>query len=130
LVQTVRPLRKLLAFPDDNTGKDIWNGVSQGLILYRIRPASGFGTIELAMRTSFDIPDSLLQRARAEAAERGIPLRQLVCEALTEKLRDSARDDKRWMKSFGKLRSLYQETARIDRLIEAEFGQVEPEDWR
>jgi hypothetical protein len=25
-----RPLRKFLAFPGDNTGKDIWNGVSQG----------------------------------------------------------------------------------------------------
>jgi hypothetical protein len=39
LVQTVRPVRQLLAFPDDNTGKDIWNGVSQRLILYGIRPA-------------------------------------------------------------------------------------------
>jgi hypothetical protein len=126
----VRPLRQLLAFPDDNTGKDIWNGVSQGLILYRIRLASGFGTIELAMRTSCDIPDSLLQRARAAAAKRGIPLRQLVCEALTGKLRDSARDDKPWMKSFGKLRSLHVETARVNRIMEAEFGQVDPEDWR
>jgi len=61
------------------------------------------------MRTSFDIPDSLLQRARAEAAQRGIPLRQLVCEALTEKLRDRARDDKPWMKGFGKLRSSRQQ---------------------
>jgi hypothetical protein len=41
LVQTVRPLRQLLAFPDDNTGKDIWNRVSQGLILYRIRLNGG-----------------------------------------------------------------------------------------
>jgi hypothetical protein len=125
----VRPLRKLLAFPDDNTGKDIWNGVSQGFILYRIRLASGFGTIELAMKTSFDIPDGLLQRARAASAQRGIPLRQLVCEALAEKLR-AGREDKSWMKSFGKLRSLHKETARINRIMEAEFGQVEPEDWR
>jgi hypothetical protein len=34
------------------------------------------------------------------------------------------------MKSFGKLRSLHKETARINRIIEAEFGQVAPEDWR
>jgi hypothetical protein len=30
LVQAVRPLRQLLTFPNDNTGKDIWNGVGQG----------------------------------------------------------------------------------------------------
>ncbi len=30
LREKVRPLRKLFAFPDDNTGKNIWNGVSQG----------------------------------------------------------------------------------------------------
>jgi hypothetical protein len=34
------------------------------------------------------------------------------------------------MKSFGKLRSLHKETTRINRIIEAEFGQIEPEDWR
>jgi hypothetical protein len=78
------------------------------------------------VRTSFDIPDSLLQRARAVAAERGIPLRELVCEALTEKLRGGAREDRPWMRSFGKLRKLHKETTRINRLIESEFGRIEP----
>lgn len=29
-----------------------------------------------------------------------------------------------WMKSFGKLRDLHEETQRINRIIEEEFGQV------
>lgn len=38
------------------------------------------------MKTSFDLPDTLLRRAKAFAAEQGRPLRELVAEALTEKL--------------------------------------------
>jgi len=32
------------------------------------------------------------------------------------------------MKTFGKLRHLHKETARINRIMEEEFGQVETED--
>jgi hypothetical protein len=38
------------------------------------------------MKTTFDLPDTLLRRAKALAAEQGRPLRDLVAEALTEKL--------------------------------------------
>ena len=82
------------------------------------------------MKTTLEIPDALFRRAKSAAAEKGIPFRELVSEALAEKLRSGARDDKPWMKSFGKLRSLRKETARIDAIIEAEFGQIEPEGWR
>jgi hypothetical protein len=34
------------------------------------------------------------------------------------------------MKTFGKLRGLRKETARINRIMEQEFGQIEPEDWQ
>ena len=33
------------------------------------------------------------------------------------------------MKSFGKLRHLHKETLKINRIIEEEFGKIEPEDW-
>lgn len=36
--------------------------------------------------------------------------------------------DKPWMKMFGGLRELREETARINEVIDAEFGQIEPED--
>ncbi len=78
------------------------------------------------MKTTINFEDSLLRRARSAAAERGIPLRILVSEALDEKLSAPPRGEKPWMKSFGKLRHLHEETARINRIIEEEFRQVDP----
>jgi len=43
------------------------------------------------------------------------------------KLRADPNGDKPWMKAFGKLRHLHKETAKINRIIEEEFGRVEPE---
>jgi hypothetical protein len=53
-----------------------------------------------------------------------------VSEALAEKLNSPVSEEKPWMKAFGKLRHLHEEPARIDRIIEGEFGQIEPEDWK
>lgn len=84
------------------------------------------------MKTTIDIPDAVFRRAKAKAAERGQPLREYVTEALREKL--SARPARpgdaspAWMKGFGGLRSLRRETARIQDVIDREFGVVEPED--
>jgi hypothetical protein len=81
------------------------------------------------MKTTIEIPDALFRRAKSAAAEQGIPLRELVSEALADKLRAQG-GDKPWMKAFGKLRSLHKETARIAKSIEEEFGRIEPEDWQ
>lgn len=78
------------------------------------------------MKTTLRIPDTIFQRAKYAAAQRGIPLRQFVTEAVCEKLgAPSSSADKPWMKSFGKLRHLRKETARINRLIEDEFEQID-----
>ena len=82
------------------------------------------------MKTTIEIPDALFRRAKSAAAERGIPLRALVSEALADTLRPRGAGDKPWMKTFGKLRHLHMETAKINRIIEEEFGQIEPEDWK
>jgi hypothetical protein len=42
---------------------------------------------------------------------------------------DGSSEDKPWLQSFGKLCDLHLETARIDRIIEEEFSQVELEDY-
>jgi hypothetical protein len=78
------------------------------------------------MKTTIEIPDVLFRRAKSEAAARGIPLRALVSEALAEKLHGGR--NKPWMSTFGKLRHLHKETTKIERIIEAEFGQIESED--
>ena len=81
------------------------------------------------MKTTLEIPDAIFRRAKSVAAERGIPLREFVTQAVRDKLADPAKTaDKPWMAAFGKLRRLRRETARINRRIEAEFEQVEAED--
>lgn len=82
------------------------------------------------MKTTLEIPDALFRQAKSVAAQKGIPLRQLVSEALAEKLCGQGAGQKPWIRMFGKLRGLRAETARINQIIEGELGQIEPEDWR
>jgi hypothetical protein len=81
------------------------------------------------VKTTLEIPDPVFRRAKSVAAQRGIPLREFVTEAVKEKLagtRNAA--DKSWMAGFGKLKGMRKETARINRLIEEAFEQIEAED--
>ena len=80
------------------------------------------------MKTTLEIPDAVFRKAKAKAAEQGVPLRQFVTEAVEEKLK-AASGDKPWMKMAGGLRHLHKETVRIQKLIDEEFGRIEPEDW-
>lgn len=82
------------------------------------------------MKTTLEMPDFLFRRAKSVAAERGIPLRQFVTEAVQEKLRAPAPSaEKPWMKHFGKLKHLHKENIRIERRIEEAFEKIDPEVW-
>jgi len=81
------------------------------------------------MKTTLEIPDAIFRRAKSIAAERGIPLRELVTEAVKEKLAQTGGPSAQpWMTAFGKLRRLRKETTRINRIIEEEFEHVDAED--
>lgn len=81
------------------------------------------------MKTTLEIPDPIFRRAKARAAERKIPLRQFVTDAVAEKLESESRGGvKAVLKLAGGLRHLRKETARINRIIEREFETVEPEE--
>ncbi len=81
------------------------------------------------MKTTLEIPDAIFRRAKSAAAQHGIPLREFVTQAVKDKLGNRGEaTDKPWMAAFGKLRHLRKETARINRLMEEEFEQVEAED--
>jgi hypothetical protein len=82
------------------------------------------------MKTTLEIPDAVFRKAKARAAEQGIPLRQFVTEAVEDKLSGGAAPEKPWMKLAGGLRHLRKETARISKLIEHEFETIDPEDWK
>ena len=81
------------------------------------------------MKTTLEFPDTVFRKAKAEAAQRGIPLRQFVTEAVQEKLAAAKPVDKPWMKALGGLRHLHDENVRIQKLIDEEFGTIDPEDW-
>jgi hypothetical protein len=82
------------------------------------------------VKTTLEIPDPIFRKAKAKAAERGIPLRQFVTEAVEDKLAATGKSgEKLWMKGFGALRHLHKENLRIQQIIDEEFGQIEPEDW-
>lgn len=81
------------------------------------------------VKTTLEIPDPIFRKAKAKAAERGIPLGQFVTEAVEEKLKAPQQPDKPWMKLVGQLKDLHEENLRIDKLIEEEFEQIDPEEW-
>lgn len=84
------------------------------------------------MKTTIEIPDALFRTAKSRAAERGQTLKQLVAEALQEKLAARAGQappgEPAWMQGFGRLRRLHKETLRIQASIDRDFEVVEPED--
>ncbi|MGH9794588.1 MAG: hypothetical protein ACRD5G_07440 [Candidatus Acidiferrales bacterium] len=64
------------------------------------------------MKTTLEIPDAIFRRAKSKAAERGVPLRQFVTEAVEDKLKAlPATGEKPWMKHMGKLKDLRKENA-------------------
>lgn len=81
------------------------------------------------MKTTLEVRDDLLRRAKALALARGITLKQLFNEALEERVRRSPRGDKaEWKRLSGGLRALRAETARVQARVDAEFEQVDDED--
>lgn len=83
------------------------------------------------MKTTLEIPDAIFRRAKSVAAERGIPLREFVTQAVKDKLAANVKaGEKPWVKHMGKLKHLRKETARINRLIEEDSEQIDPEMWR
>jgi hypothetical protein len=85
------------------------------------------------MKTTLELPDPLLRKAKAAAAARGQSLKDFVTEALCEKLATSNRvaassQEPDWMQGFGKLRHLRKETARVQAVIDDEIDVIEPED--
>jgi hypothetical protein len=82
------------------------------------------------VKTTLEIPDPIFRRAKSVAAQRGIPLRAFVTEAVMEKLDAvSKKEEKPWVRLAGGLKHLHNETERINRIVNSEFGKIDPEDW-
>ena len=81
------------------------------------------------MKTTLEIPDFLFRRAKSLAAERGIPLRQFVTEAVQEKLKTTSQE-KPWMKHLGKLKHLHKERKQVEKHMEEAFEKIDQELWK
>ena len=81
------------------------------------------------MKTTLEIPDFLFRRAKSVAAERGIPLRQFVTEAVQDKLKTTS-SERPWMRHLGKLKPLRKERSQIEKRVEEAFGKIDREVWR
>lgn len=81
------------------------------------------------MKTTLEIPDFLFRRAKSVAAERGIPLRQFVTEAVQEKLKSTSQE-RPWMKHLGILKHLRKDRKQIEKRVEEAFEQIDPEIWQ
>jgi hypothetical protein len=87
------------------------------------------------VKTTMELPDALLRETKAFAARRGLSLRQVIVEALAQKLKveQESPKSKPWLQAFRDIERdqvLKQELLRLRRRIEAEFEQVNPEEWR
>ncbi len=89
------------------------------------RKYGNMGTV----KTTLEIPDFLFRRAKSVAAERGIPLRQFVTEAVQEKLRTRS-EEKPWMKHLGKLKHLRKERQQVEKRVKEAFEKIDREVWR
>ncbi len=81
------------------------------------------------MKTTLEISDFLFRRAKSAAAQRGIPLRQLVTEAVQEKLKTTSQE-KPWMRHLGKLKHLRKERKQVEKRVEEAFEQIDRELWQ
>lgn len=81
------------------------------------------------MKTTLEIPDFVFRRAKAMAAERGIPLRQFVTEAVQEKLKTTSQE-RPWMRHLGKLKHLRKERKQIEKRVEKTFEQIDRDIWQ
>jgi hypothetical protein len=83
------------------------------------------------MKTTLEIPDPLFRKAKAAASARGQTLKQLVNEALRDKLAKPDRETQPgWLALFGSMKEHSAELRRIDTAIEAKFERIDPEIWR
>lgn len=85
------------------------------------------------MKTTVEIPSATLESAKAAANRQGISLDKLISDSVQKCLSSdsSSRQEERKRvveETYGMLSHLHEETARINKIIEDEFGQVEDED--
>ena len=83
------------------------------------------------MKTTLDIPDSLLRKAKAQAAMKGTSMRDFFVLAIEERLDAEQRRPGKlhgWRAVFGKAPK--GAAAEVQATLDKEFETINPDDWR
>ena len=84
------------------------------------------------MKTTIELPDELLRRAKSTAAGRGESLRGLLTAALSNHLERAAEPapahEEAWRKVFGKAQP--EEVIEVDAAVAETLEQIDFESWR
>jgi hypothetical protein len=82
------------------------------------------------MKTTVEIPDALYRRLKASAAVHGKTVKDLLVEAVRDKLAGTAKKPKQktgWRALYGAADP--KEVAELQRIIDQEFSGIDPEGW-
>ena len=88
------------------------------------------------MKTTVDIPEKTLNRARTLAAAKGLSLEQLVAEAIEDKVgrgEELGKSEPRWMRLYGAFAQsddMRRDTQSIQKIIDEEFERIDLQDWK
>ncbi len=83
------------------------------------------------MKATLEITDPLFRKAKAVASAQGQTLKELVNEALRDKLmKPKQGGEPAWMKFFGAMRDHPEQRRRIDSAVEESFERIDPEVWK
>jgi hypothetical protein len=83
------------------------------------------------MRTSIEIPDELFRRAKLRAVADGTTLRELVIRGLSRELTIPLDEREQKLQSvFGAFKDRREAIDEIDQIVQEEFSQIDPEDWK
>ena len=83
--------------------------------------------VNMGMKTTVELPAELLRRVKAEAALQGRSFKDLLIEALRDKLRVQRGRQRGWRALFG--RATKAQVAEVDRRI-AQTERIDLEDWK
>lgn len=84
------------------------------------------------MKTTIELPDTLLRTAKSLAAQEGMTLKALFSIALKDEIKTLTSQSQHvqpWRKHFGAMKDLHDENARIQKEIDEEFDKVDMEIW-
>jgi hypothetical protein len=87
------------------------------------------------VKTTLELPDSLLRKVKSLAAARGETLKTFITEALLAHIATKSGtprnvDEPVWMKHYGGLAHIRGEVKRMQREMDSVFGGIDQQEWK